>query len=107
MCTPSGGVPSWCFQRTWTPCRRSSSRAKTRNTFTGVAVASRSPRGSRYLINGEPTESKVALGSKGILRYEIVAAGKMAHSAYPELGESAIEKLLDALEATRRVPLPE
>src|ERR1019366_6918730 len=49
-------------------------------------------RGTRYLIDGEPTESKVALGSKGILRYEIVAAGKMAHSAYPELGESAIEK---------------
>ena len=66
-----------------------------------------SPRGSRYLINGEPTESKLALGSKGILRYEDVAAGKMAHSAYPELGESAIEKLLDALEAIRRVPLPE
>ena len=73
----------------------------------GAEVASRSPRGSRYLINGEPTESKIALGSKGILRYEIVAAGKMAHSAYPELGESAIEKLLDALGAIRRMPLPE
>src|SRR3984893_18243031 len=73
----------------------------------GADVASRSPRGSRYLINGEPTESKVALGSKGILRCEIVATGKMAHSAYPELGESAIEKLLDALEAIRRMPLPE
>src|ERR1700689_2883006 len=73
----------------------------------GAEAASRVPRGARYLINGEPTESKVALGSKGILRYEIVAAGKMAHSAYPELGESAIEKLLDALEAIRRMPLPE
>src|ERR1039457_5689792 len=73
----------------------------------GAEVASRSPRGSRYLINGEPTESKVALGSKGILRYEIMAAGKMAHSAYPELGESAIEKLLDALDAIRRIQLPE
>jgi acetylornithine deacetylase len=73
----------------------------------GAEVASRSPRGARYLINGEPTESKVALGSKGILRYEIVATGKMAHSAYPELGDSAIEKLLDALEAIRRMPLPE
>ena len=73
----------------------------------GAEVASRSPRGARYFINGEPTESKVALGSKGILRYEIVAAGKMAHSAYPELGESAIEKLLDALGAIRRMPLPE
>ena len=73
----------------------------------GAEVASRSPRGARYLINGEPTESKVALGSKGILRYEVLAAGKMAHSAYPELGESAIEKLLDALDAIRRLPLPE
>ena len=73
----------------------------------GADVASRSPRGTRYLIDGEPTESKVALGSKGILRCEIVATGKMAHSAYPELGESAIEKLLDALEAIRRIPLPE
>jgi len=73
----------------------------------GAEVAAKSPRGARYLINGEPTESKVALGSKGILRYEIVASGKMAHSAYPELGESAIEKLLDALDAIRRLPLPE
>src|SRR5258708_2243431 len=73
----------------------------------GAEVASGSPRGSRYLINGEPTESKIALGSKGILRYEIIATGKMAHSAYPELGESAIEKLLDALDAIRRMPLPE
>jgi len=73
----------------------------------GAEVASHSPRGARYLINGEPTESKVALGSKGILRYEILTKGKMAHSAYPELGDSAIEKLLDALECIRRVPLPE
>jgi acetylornithine deacetylase len=73
----------------------------------GAEVASRSPRGGRYLINGEPTESKVAVGSKGILRCEIVAAGKMAHSAYPELGDSAIEKLLDALEMIRRMPLAE
>jgi len=73
----------------------------------GAEAAARSPRGTKYLINGEPTESKVALGSKGILRYEIVASGKMAHSAYPHLGESAIEKLLDALEAIRRIPLPE
>ena len=47
--------------------------------------------GSKYLINGEPTENKLALGSKGALRYEILARGRMAHSAYPELGESAID----------------
>ncbi len=73
----------------------------------GAEAAARSPRGARYLVNGEPTESKVVLGCKGMLRYEIVATGRAAHSAYPELGESAIEKLLDALEAIRRMPLPE
>jgi len=72
----------------------------------GAAVAARTPRGSRYLVNGEPTENKLALASKGTLRFELVAHGKMAHSAYPELGESAIEVLLDALEAIRKVPLP-
>ncbi|HEX4004381.1 MAG TPA: M20/M25/M40 family metallo-hydrolase [Candidatus Acidoferrales bacterium] len=73
----------------------------------GAAVAAQSPRGSRYLVNGEPTDNRLALASKGTLRFELVARGKMAHSAYPELGESAIEKLLDALEAIRRVPLPQ
>ena len=72
----------------------------------GALVAAKSARGSKYLVNGEPTESKMALASKGILRYELIARGKMAHSAYPELGESAIEKLLDALEAIRKIPLP-
>src|SRR6185295_6030088 len=64
----------------------------------GAFAASRDPRGSRFIINGEPTENKLALGSKGALRYEVIASGRMAHSAYPELGESAIEKLLDALD---------
>jgi acetylornithine deacetylase len=72
----------------------------------GAFAAARDPRGSRFLINGEPTENKLALGSKGALRFEVHASGKMAHSAYPELGESAIEKLLDALEKLRRMPLP-
>ncbi|MGA9633085.1 MAG: peptidase dimerization domain-containing protein, partial [Candidatus Acidiferrales bacterium] len=49
----------------------------------------------------------LALASKGTLRFELIARGRMAHSAYPELGESAIEKLLDALDAIRRVPLPQ
>ncbi len=73
----------------------------------GALHAAKHGRGSRYLINGEPTENKLALGSKGALRFEIRARGKMAHSAYPELGESAIEKLLDALERVRRMPLAE
>jgi acetylornithine deacetylase len=72
----------------------------------GAYAAAKTPRGSRYLINGEPTENRLALGSKGALRYEIVAQGRMAHSAYPHLGESAIERLLDALHRIRRIPLP-
>lgn len=73
----------------------------------GAAHANRKPRGSRWLINGEPTENRLALGTKGVLRLEIDARGRMAHSAYPELGESATEKLLDALERVRRLKLPE
>jgi acetylornithine deacetylase len=63
-------------------------------------------RGSRFLINGEPTENRLAVGSKGALRYEVVAQGRMAHSAYPHLGESAIDKLLDALNQIRAISLP-
>ncbi len=72
----------------------------------GAIAAANTPRGSKYIINGEPTENQLALGSKGALRFEIVARGRMAHSAYPELGESAIEKLLNALERLRKLPLP-
>ena len=62
-------------------------------------------RGSKYIINGEPTENRLALGSKGGLLCELIARGRMAHSAYPELGDSAIDKLLDALEAIRKIEL--
>ena len=72
----------------------------------GALAAARTPRGAKFLINGEPTENRLALGSKGALRIELIANGRMAHSAYPELGESAIEKLLDALQEVRRVALP-
>ena len=72
----------------------------------GAQTANQRPRGSKYLINGEPTENKLAIASKGTLRVEIIAEGKMAHSAYPHLGESAIEKLLAALERVRKIPLP-
>lgn len=72
----------------------------------GAQVANRRRPGSRFLINGEPTENRLAVASKGTLRVELVATGRMAHSAYPELGESAIEKLLDALARVRALPLP-
>jgi len=60
----------------------------------------------RFLVNGEPTENRLALASKGTLRAEVTARGRMAHSAYPELGESAIDKLLASLTRLRAMPLP-
>jgi acetylornithine deacetylase len=62
--------------------------------------------GPKFLIDGEPTENKLAVATKGVLNLELVAKGKLAHSAYPELGESAIDKLLDALARIREIPLP-
>jgi acetylornithine deacetylase len=72
----------------------------------GAYAAAKTPRGSRYIVNGEPTENRLALGSKGALRYEVVASGRMAHSAYPELGDSAIHKLLGVLGDMLQIPLP-
>ena len=72
----------------------------------GAKVANENPRGSRFLINGEPTDNRLALASKGALRVEMYADGKMAHSAYPELGESAIDKLVAALNDVQKLPLP-
>jgi acetylornithine deacetylase len=72
----------------------------------GAKVANENPRGSRFLINGEPTENRLAIATKGALRVELRAKGKMAHSAYPELGESAIAKLVEALHDVLAMPLP-
>jgi acetylornithine deacetylase len=60
----------------------------------------------RYLINGEPTDNRLAVGTKGSLQATIKTEGHAAHSAYPETGESAIEKLLDVLDDVRRVEWP-
>src|SRR5581483_183773 len=73
----------------------------------GAKVANRNAPGSRFLVNGEPTENRIALASKGALRVEVTAHGKMAHSAYPELGESAINKLIAALHSLLAMKLPE
>jgi acetylornithine deacetylase len=73
----------------------------------GAIVAARMPRGSRFLVLGEPTENKLALWSKGSLRLEITTRGMVAHSAYPELGQSAIDTLLDVLDSIRRISLPQ
>lgn len=72
----------------------------------GAKVANETPLGNRFLVNGEPTENKIAIASKGAFRVEVVARGKMAHSAYPNLGESAIEKLLQALDRLLKMELP-
>lgn len=68
----------------------------------GARAANVIPNRCSYLINGEPTESQLALGSKGALRAVAAAAGKAGHSAYPEIGESAIEKMIDVLNDLRR-----
>ncbi len=72
----------------------------------GAKTANEHPRGSRFLIDGEPTDNRIALASKGTLRAAIRATGKMAHSAYPELGESATHKLVEALRRILAIQLP-
>ncbi len=72
----------------------------------GAKAANEHSVGSRFLINGEPTENHLGLASKGTLRVELTASGRMAHSAYPELGESAIDKLIEALARLRAMKLP-
>jgi acetylornithine deacetylase len=72
----------------------------------GAKIANNQPKGSRFLINGEPTDNRLALASKGVLNAVIRARGKMAHSAYPELGDSAIHKLVPVLDRLLHMPLP-
>jgi acetylornithine deacetylase len=77
---------------------RGSDGAKAANT-----IASK----SRYLINGEPTELKLGLATRGCYRVRLTAHGRAAHSGYPELGDSAIEKLLDVLHDLRAGAWPD
>jgi acetylornithine deacetylase len=72
----------------------------------GAKAANLMPKGSRFLINGEPTNNRLALASKGALRAVFRSTGKMAHSAYPELGDSAIHKLVKVLGKLLKLPLP-
>jgi acetylornithine deacetylase len=76
---------------------------------TGARAANDHPIGAKckYLINGEPTDNDLAIGSKGTFRLKIKTSGKAAHSAYPEEGDSAIEKLLDVLEDVRHTKFPD
>jgi acetylornithine deacetylase len=74
----------------------------------GAQAANKHPLASecRFLINGEPTDNRMATGTKGSLRLIVTTEGRAAHSAYPEAGESAIEKLLDVLEDIRAIDWP-
>jgi len=74
----------------------------------GARVANeQAPDGVRFLINGEPTDNRLGAATRGILRVRLQADGRAAHSSFPELGESAIDKLLDALMVLRGVTLPD
>jgi len=72
----------------------------------GARAAARSPVGSRFLVNGEPTDNRLGTATKGTARFVLTATGRAAHSAYPERGESAIEKLVDAIAALRAIDWP-
>ena len=73
----------------------------------GAKIANQHPIGSKFILNGEPTENRLAIATKGALHVELTARGKMAHSAYPELGESAIDKLVEVLHRLHSMKLPE
>lgn len=72
----------------------------------GATLANQSSPGSRFLVNGEPTDSMLATGTRGIVRVRLHARGRAGHSSAPEQFESAIEKLLDALVRLRSMQLP-
>jgi acetylornithine deacetylase len=72
----------------------------------GARAANRAAGGSRFLIDGEPTDNRLGAATRGILRVKLHASGRAAHSSFPELGESAIDRLIDALTALRGLELP-
>jgi acetylornithine deacetylase len=72
----------------------------------GAMAANRIGSQSAFLINGEPTDNRLGAATRGVFRVKLVTAGRAAHSGYPELGESAIEKLVDVLTSLRHAPWP-
>ena len=78
-------------------------------TSAGAKKANEHPLAAKceYMVNGEPTDLDLAIGSKGTFRLKIKTRGKAAHSAYPEEGESAIEKLIEILDDVRNTKFPE
>jgi acetylornithine deacetylase len=77
---------------------RGSDGAKTANTL---------PNRCRFLVNGEPTDNRLAAGTRGAWRVRLAATGRAAHSSHPDAGVSAIDKLIDALVRLRGIVLPE
>jgi len=73
----------------------------------GAVAANRIASPSEYLINGEPTDNRLGLATRGVLRVKIATSGRAAHSGYPELGRSAIEGLIDVLLDMRMAPWPD
>ena len=112
-------TPRASWRRRWRPpsaCGRRGERrvgpALRGRARSAAATAPRWPTswrrpGVRFLINGEPTDNRLGLATRGMLRVRLVATGRAAHSSFPELGESAIDKLLDALMVVRGLELPE
>lgn len=72
----------------------------------GAKAANGWPNTSTLLINGEPTESRLGVATKGVYRARLTSTGRAAHTSLPHLGESAIEKMLDALVALRETEWP-
>jgi acetylornithine deacetylase len=72
----------------------------------GARAANTIANGCQFLVDGEPTDNRLGLATRGILRVKLRAAGRAAHSSFPELGDSAIDKLIDALVALRALDLP-
>jgi acetylornithine deacetylase len=72
----------------------------------GARTANAAGNGCRFLVDGEPTDNRLGLATRGILRLRLRASGRAAHSSFPHLGESAIDKLIDALVDLRTIELP-
>ena len=92
-------------------CRRLRARCSS-SAKSGAATAQTRPTSwptgeCRFLINGEPTDNRLGLATRGVVRVRLKASGRAAHSSHPELGESAIEKLVDALYQLRQIALPD
>ena len=72
----------------------------------GAKAANKIGSKARFLINGEPTDLRLGTATRGCFRVRLTAQGKAAHSGYPELGESAIDKLIDCLMSLRAAAWP-